>query len=218
MGRVFDPENGLFRTIGQMTDVFLLSGAWVVCSLPLVTIGPATAALYYGVVKCVRRREPRVLANFWSAFKGNLKTGSLLTLIVGPLAALLMGGRQLLGLMAAQGDAVAQVMWVAYTLAMVIPLGVCAWVFPLISRFDSGLAGALNTAFRLCLGRLPVTVWSVAAGVVCCWLTVRFWFLPLWLVCPGLWALLSSFGMERVFRRSIPDPGAEDEDKPWYLR
>ena len=46
---IFDPENGFFRTLSRMVDVVGLSLLWVVLSLPLVTFGPACAALYHTV-------------------------------------------------------------------------------------------------------------------------------------------------------------------------
>lgn len=218
MARIFDPENGFFQWIGSLTDLLMLSAAWVVCSLPVVTVGPATAALYYGVVKCVRRKEPRALACFWGAFKGNLKTGALLSLMAVPLTALLLWGLWVLRMMAVQGGAGYQGVWMAYTLALVVPLGVIAWVFPLISRFESGLAQALSTAFRLSLGHLPSTAWAVLVGAILAEATVRFWYLPLWALTPGVWALLASFPMERVFRRYTPGAGEGGDEGPWYLK
>ena len=50
---IFDPENGFFRTLSRMVDVVGLSLLWVALSLPLVTFGPACAALYHTVTHCV---------------------------------------------------------------------------------------------------------------------------------------------------------------------
>ena len=40
-----------------MVDIVGLSILWTFLCLPIVTAGPATAALYYTVVKCLRRRD-----------------------------------------------------------------------------------------------------------------------------------------------------------------
>ena len=51
---IFNPENDLWRITGKLVDLFLLSVFWLVCSIPLFTLGPATAALYHTVVRCIR--------------------------------------------------------------------------------------------------------------------------------------------------------------------
>ena len=43
---IFNPENDFWRLIEKLVDLFLLSVFWLVCSLPVFTLGPATAALY----------------------------------------------------------------------------------------------------------------------------------------------------------------------------
>ena len=41
---IFNPENDFWRLIEKLVDLFLLSVFWLVCSLPVFTLGPATAA------------------------------------------------------------------------------------------------------------------------------------------------------------------------------
>ena len=54
MQSFFSGENFFFRATGRILDLVVLSLLWLVCSLPMVTVGPATAALYYSCVKCLR--------------------------------------------------------------------------------------------------------------------------------------------------------------------
>ena len=49
---IFNPENDFWRLIEKLVDLFLLSVFWLVCSLPVFTLGPATAALYRSPVSC----------------------------------------------------------------------------------------------------------------------------------------------------------------------
>ena len=48
---LFDSESPLSRLLGRLLDIVVLSVLWLVCSLPIVTIGPASAALYYSCAK-----------------------------------------------------------------------------------------------------------------------------------------------------------------------
>ena len=47
---IFNPENGLWRLVAKFADVLALSVLWLLCSVPLVTLGAATAALYSSAV------------------------------------------------------------------------------------------------------------------------------------------------------------------------
>ena len=46
MSRIFDPENKFWNDIGKVADVTCMSLLWSLTSLPLVTIGAATTAVY----------------------------------------------------------------------------------------------------------------------------------------------------------------------------
>ena len=45
MARFFDPQRGGWKALGYLADVLILSCLWLVCSLPVVTLGAATAAV-----------------------------------------------------------------------------------------------------------------------------------------------------------------------------
>lgn len=219
MGRFFSSDNGIFRAIDKAADFLGLSGLCLVCSLPLVTLGPAAAALYYSTVKCLCRGEEHPYGSFFSAFRENWKTGAGLSLILLPLNFFLLWGRNLVVHAANAGVAGMAAAAVAYTVALVIPLGVLFLAFPLISRFSCGVGQALGTAFHICLRHLPsvavVVVWNGAVFL----LAARYALLlvpPL--VAPGLMALGSSLLLEPVFKRYTPAEETDGEDKPWYLK
>lgn len=72
---IFDPENGFFRTLSRMVDVVGLSLLWVALSLPLVTFGPACAALYHTVTHCVACQGDSTYLTFFRSFRANLRVG-----------------------------------------------------------------------------------------------------------------------------------------------
>lgn len=55
--------------IGQLV---LASILWVICSLPVFTLGASSCALYYAVVKALRRDRGSLIPCFFSAFRDNL--------------------------------------------------------------------------------------------------------------------------------------------------
>ena len=49
--RFFDLDNVVWRTIDKIGKIFLLNLLWLICSLPVFTIGASTTALIYTSMK-----------------------------------------------------------------------------------------------------------------------------------------------------------------------
>ena len=73
----FSMDSPVFHIADQITDLLVAGFLWLVFSVPVVTIGPASAALYYTVVKVVRRKRETVTKSFLYAFRLNFKQGTL---------------------------------------------------------------------------------------------------------------------------------------------
>ena len=106
MSKFFSVDNKFFTTINKIVDMMWLSILWSVCCLPLlflifsiivnyemlllsivllpigfITVGPASAALYYAIVKSVRRERSYATKCFFHAFKVNFKVGFISSMI-----------------------------------------------------------------------------------------------------------------------------------------
>ena len=66
-----EKKNPLFSLLNQLGQLILLSILWTICSLPVITIGASTAALYYTVVKVLRRNQDSLFAAFFREFRSN---------------------------------------------------------------------------------------------------------------------------------------------------
>ena len=211
MAGAFDPKNDLWRTVSVITDVCGLSFLWVLTSLPIVTVGPATAALYFAVARHVRRREDGAFRAFFRSFRLNLRQGVLATLAVLLPAFLLQLGWRVC-CTAASAAPYGYAVLAGYSLLMVLPLGVVLYLFPLLGRFTFSLGDLFRTAARLTLAHLPATVILAALTVAAAMLCLQF-VLPLFFL-PALTALAASVWLEKIFRRYAPELDTEDEEKP----
>lgn len=210
MSGAFDPKNDLWRTVSAMTDVCGLSFLWAAACLPVVTIGPATAALYFAVVRHVRRREDGAFKAFFHSFRVNLKQGALATLAILPPAFLLQLGWRLCRTAAASA-AYGYAVLAGYSLLMLLPLGALMFLFPLLGRFSFSLKDLFATASRLALAHLPTALALAAVNGAAAFLCLRL-VLPLFFL-PALAALASSLLLERVFRRYAPELEEEEQER-----
>ena len=205
MRRFFNSESFLWRPLGVLGDLVVLSLLWTVLSLPLVTLGPASAALYDAAVHGLRQREGASLTRFLSTFRRELKEGVLSSLFwLGLALALglaLWAALRFLPVCAEHWP----LMLSLALLAAFFLLGILCWVYPLLSRFTMGLSSLHVTALRLALGyALRTAAMSLLWGAVL-YTGLRF-VAPLFLA-PALAALLCSALIAPVFR-----PFEEEQD------
>ena len=212
MGGFFNPEKGIWAWLSTMVDVCGLSIVWIFLCLPVVTIGPATAALYYAVVRYVRRRESGAFGCFFRSFRTNFKVGLLAGLIVIPLGLALLGGYAVVRWYGTRLGGGAYVLYVAYYFALALPAGVLCWLFPLLGRFDCNVKNLFGTAFRLTLVHLPSTVVIVLLTAQAVALCVALWW-PVVFV-PVIAMLLASLFTERVFRKYAPELAPREDGPP----
>lgn len=221
MNWFFSGENPFFRFTGRVLDVIVLSLLWFVCCLPVVTILPATAALYYSCVKCIRYREPGPYGSFFSAFRENLRTGAGAMLVFLVAAAVLWLGYR--GVCAAFSgtETKAAVIRYAYLVLMLLPAGWFTCAAAQLSRFSNSAMGLLGNSARVAMGNLlrilPAAIVSTAVVL----LSLQYFYLLVWLVLPALGTLLASLFLEPVLRKYTPLGEWADvapEERPWYLR
>lgn len=55
-----------------------LNVLWLVCSLPIVTAGAATAALYDVTLRIAREDDPPLTRQFFAAFRSNFRQATVL--------------------------------------------------------------------------------------------------------------------------------------------
>jgi len=206
MNRFFNPENFLWQWFAHLADYFLLSCLWVLCSIPVLTLGAASIALYDTVAHCVRGKEQAMFARFFRTFKAELGRGAVLTLVWTAVAAVLNFGYQIFAQIAA-GNEILNLLSIALFMLLLIPLGVACWVIAIESRFTHSLGSLHRTAVIFTFVHLPSTLAITALFIV----TLNFVrFIPfLVMFLPGMMVSFQSFFIERVFIKYIPAPVSE---------
>ena len=87
MKTLLDIDNPVIRFIIKIFDCMVLSVLWAVFSLPIITMGAASTALYSAVYHHIRMEEGYLWKSFWTAFKENFKRSTLSWL---PLLAMIL--------------------------------------------------------------------------------------------------------------------------------
>lgn len=81
MNGLFSINSPLWNLSYKALNFLWLSILWLIGSLPIVTIGASTSALYSVTLKYVRNEEGYLTASFFNAFRQNLKQGAFIWII-----------------------------------------------------------------------------------------------------------------------------------------
>ena len=194
--------------VSRLIDLIVAGLYWLICSLPVITLGAASTALYYAVVKCVRHERGRLTGVFFSAFRREFRQSTLTWLIYIGYTAVIAADAYAIGA-AGLGGVLGILRWVFFLPALLsLP-----WMFAYISRFSNNIKGSFKFVGWLTLKHLGKSVLLaavlVAVGVI---VYVTPLLLPL---LPGAVCMLMSLIIEPVFREYTAEQGGENTDA-WY--
>lgn len=201
MNRIFDPDNFFWRWFGKLADFFLLSCLWLLCCVPILTIGASSIALYDTVAHCVQGPDDDTYKRFFRTFKNELLRSIGITVLWAVLAIILSTSYNFLCQMAKESTA-ASVYAIAFGVSMLIPIGVLCWLLPIESRFTHSFIGLHKTAIYFAIGHLPTTAAIVALLIACGVAVSCFPFLAM--VLPAIMVTFQSWFIERVFVKYMP--------------
>lgn len=81
MREFFNSDNWFLQFMSKVLDLILLNFLWIFFSLPVITIGASTTALYYVTLKICDNTEGYIFRSFVKAFASNLRQATISWLI-----------------------------------------------------------------------------------------------------------------------------------------
>ena len=166
-------KNKLASSLGAflrvLCDLMILNVLWAICSLPVVTVGPATTALCCVSLKLARGEPIATVRTFFEAMKSSLGQAMLLGLI--GLAGLVVAAADWRFAVAQEGGM--RVLFIVVSvLVSVVVLAYWAWAFALNAGFENSLKGTIKNALSLAFVEPGKTllIWIAFAIPVLCFL------------------------------------------------
>lgn len=155
MERLFNQDNPIMRFLGRAFDMMILNLLFIVCSLPIFTIGASLSALHYTCLKMKDPDEGYVHKNFFKSFKMNFKQGTVLWLIMLVIGLLLFFETR----MAVQiTEGPVKLIRTMIMIATVLWYMVMSWTFALQSRFVNTIGHTLRNAALLTFAKAPRSI------------------------------------------------------------
>ncbi|MBL4935995.1 DUF624 domain-containing protein [Clostridium sp. YIM B02515] len=178
-------------------ETFMLNLLWFLGSLPIVTIGVSTSALYYVYGKKIRGNSYNIYSDFIKGykevFKQSLPIGSVITMILSlsiyNIFQLHKLGSEYIWLESFQWFIVLQILLIG------------VFIFPLTARFNMTLLDLIKTSVILAYKHLFISVAVVAILIALILFTAFKPSFALFLV--GFYTLISTYLIEKTLKKFI---------------
>lgn len=151
--KLFNIESPLMRFFAKVGDLILLNFLWILCCLPVITIGASTTAMY----SCLLNRsiESSTVKRFFKSFASNLGQATIL-LLVEVVAFLLVyvNIRYYMNYLTESSI----VMQVILMIPSILILTISSYIFPLQAHFANTIRQTLKNAVLISIANFPMTV------------------------------------------------------------
>lgn len=174
MANLFGINSPFAVAVNKLMQMIGVGILWFVCSIPVVTIGAATTALYEVLLKMEKNQEGYIITSFLRAFRKNLKSATLVWIPL--LIAEIVFGFNLF-YYAILGSGQFPVQCVVFGGLFLLTVVMFGYIFPVLARFENTTAGTFRMAAMLAI-RNPA--WTVVIlfvqilTVVVCWFFLYF--------------------------------------------
>jgi uncharacterized membrane protein YesL len=199
-------DSKLYRFLETLTNFFFLNVVWLLACVPVVTIFPATAALFGVVREWVRQEDAGVLGPFVRRFKENF----VQSLVVGWLWAIL-GALLLFNLLAIRRmpGPLGLPSLVLVAVVGLVYLTTTIYLFPVMVCYETTWHGVIRNAFFISASQPIVTIIGlVLTGAM----VMLFYFAPITIVLSGsITAYLLYALCNRAFQRVTPQSAGEHQ-------
>ena len=156
MHNLFHYENPFIQFLVRVGDLMILNALFILCSLPVVTLGASLTALHRVTQNMLFEQEEPLLKAFFRAFRQNFKQSTLAWLV--ELVVIVSLVCDVLLVMAYFNGGLAKAMYILVAVLAILVAGVFSYLMPLIARYANGTRQQVNNAVVLAIIKLPKTL------------------------------------------------------------
>ncbi len=180
----------------KITNSVYLNLLWLICCLPIVTIGASTTALFYVTLKLAKNEEGNLTKAFFYSFKENFKQSTIIWLILLIVGIVLAFDGYVFYRMRFEN-----VFWTiaaaVFLIAVAAYLIILMYIFPLLARFDNTTLAMFKNSIMLGMRFLLCTAIMAFLYFAMAFVAIHI-FTPILLFGEGLCALLCSYLLSNI--------------------
>ena len=211
MGEILGLDAGIMKFLSKVSDICIISILWLICCLPIVTIGASTTAAYYTMVKVVKREIGTLHKEFFRSFRMNFKDSIVINLIYLFLMIILAFNIYMMYQQIGNPeDNFAFQMFFIYLALFILVFIAAIYTYPMLSRFEMSKIRLIKLSVLAMFHNFPISLLLVAIFVLSFLVIVMLPFGVLFM--PGVCLYIYSYFMERVIRKYMTEEMIEAWD------
>lgn len=156
MGKIFNYDSKFFAGMTKVSDTIIINILFVICSIPIVTIGASMTALYSVSMKITRDEDVYAAKEFIKQFKQNFKQSTIIWLILLVVGLFIGLDFYLCSLMS--NNTMIMIFKFIFTVVSIVLAFVLIYAFPLIARFENSIKNTLSNSILMSIQHLPYTL------------------------------------------------------------
>ena len=210
---LFSMNGPYARFMNFLWNMIVISVLWLVCCIPVFTIGASTLAAYYSAAKVVRHHTGKVVSEFFSAFRLNFKQATLFTVLFGVVLYLLIVDCVYIY----SDTSIPLVVLYLFYFLVLVTVADAMYLFPCMSRFAMRNFQMFRTSAALLPRHFLTTILLLLLFLA---VLLAVYLMP-WglLIFPGLGFWLQTYLMEPVLLSISPKPDPDSEEaQKWYYQ
>lgn len=200
-------DNPLVVILSTIGNLVVLNLLFLLCCVPVITVGDAFSALYYALLHRMRDSSSSYTKDFFKAMRINFRQATLTWLLVLVLAFLLYGDYRIFS---PGGLAPNVLLFYAFAILGAFLFFTAEYIFPVIASFENKLPVLISNSFTFAARNpgwtLLLAVLLLGPAVLC--IMDR----PLWPLYAAVWffigfsltSYIASFIFLRIFRPYLP--------------
>lgn len=141
--------------MGRVADLIILNVIFLICCLPIVTIGASLTALHYVTLKMARNEESYIVKSFFKSFKQNFKQATIINIIMLVIGAILYFD---LHIVMGMSGSLSQVLYIIFIAFAFLYLIVFLYIYPVLSKFYNSTKNTFRNAILMSIRHLPYTI------------------------------------------------------------
>lgn len=148
-------DGRVYRILERFLDLVVLNLCWLIACLPVVTVWPATTALFAVVREWALGREPRVIGSFLRFFKANFTQSLCVGVLWSPFGLLLLFN---LNLAAQSSPPWRLLLFFCFSTLGGVYLVASVYLFPVMSNYRVSFVQIIKNSIIFGVGQLPIAV------------------------------------------------------------
>ena len=195
---IFNSDGWFSRFFGTLGDIIIVNILFILCSIPIVTMGASMSAMYFTLLKKQRTGENGgVVKLFFKGFKDNFKQSTISWLLFLLISFIFTLDFNLFGKGGPQEN---KLMYYTSVVLMILTCFIAIYLFPVISAFKNTLKNLLLQSIYLAAKNFIFTIVIMVLYTLPAYVQVFMVGIFVFIVCGfGLIAYVSSFMFLKAF-------------------